>query len=191
MSYKETITKLDKIRVVAYIDYLNKFSAINVTPREIPIGGLCYFKNSQKNIFPYYMNERYILARLFRVYPSSNSLLDDRWIPGTGGAVTEFTSTYYLYVVNVFDTEEQLLKKSYLHGYKDVIDDNNYFSRIPLINEITHMDNGILSNSKVSVDFELNFKNLWDDFTLSHDTIEDKTFSILKMLNDGHENPER
>lgn len=36
------------------------------------------------------------------------------------------------------------LNKSKLKGFGRVIDDNNYFSRIPLVNELTHWDNGVI-----------------------------------------------
>ena len=39
---------------------------------------------------------------------------------------------------------EKLNSKSKLKGFGRVIDDNNYFSRIPLVNELTHWDNGVI-----------------------------------------------
>lgn len=87
-----------------------------------------------------------------------------------------------------YPTLEKAFKQSYLQGFGRVIQDDNYFSKTPLINELTHWDNGILSDSKVSVTVELNpDRNLkWDDFTLSTTTETIKGNPILRMVGDKH-----
>lgn len=47
-------------------------------------------------------------------------------------------------IVGSFYSYEKLTSKSKLKGFGRVIDDNNYFSRIPLVNELTHWDNGVI-----------------------------------------------
>lgn len=47
-------------------------------------------------------------------------------------------------IVGAYYSFEKLNSKSKLKGFGRVIDDNNYFSRIPLVNELTHWDNGII-----------------------------------------------
>lgn len=47
-------------------------------------------------------------------------------------------------IVGAYYSLEKLNSKSKLKGFGRVIDDNNYFSRIPLVNELTHWDNGVI-----------------------------------------------
>lgn len=47
-------------------------------------------------------------------------------------------------IVDSYYSYEKLTSKSKLKGFGRVIDDNNYFSRIPLVNELTHWDNGVI-----------------------------------------------
>lgn len=47
-------------------------------------------------------------------------------------------------IVDAYYSFEKLNSKSKLKGFGRVIDDNNYFSRIPLVNELTHWDNGVI-----------------------------------------------
>ena len=47
-------------------------------------------------------------------------------------------------IVGAYYSFEKLTSKSKLKGFGRVIDDNNYFSRIPLVNEVVHLDNGVI-----------------------------------------------
>ena len=47
-------------------------------------------------------------------------------------------------IVGAYYSFEKLTSKSKLTGFGRVIDDNNYFSRIPLVNEVVHWDNGVI-----------------------------------------------
>lgn len=47
-------------------------------------------------------------------------------------------------IVGAYYSLEKFDSKSKLKGFGRVIDDNNYFSRIPLVNELTHWDNGVI-----------------------------------------------
>lgn len=47
-------------------------------------------------------------------------------------------------IVGAYYSFERLTKKSKLKGFGRVIDDNNYFSRMPLVNEVVHWDNGVI-----------------------------------------------
>ena len=153
-------------------------------------GNLYYFKVKQDDIFPNYMKNKYVVFRLYRVFPSSDSEVTDStiWLPKTKGDVTQYTALYWCYIVGVYDTEEEITSNSKLRGFRKVIDDNRYFDRIPQINEVTHWDNGIISNTLVKVDYNIiDDPEQWDKFTLSHETIVDRTISIMKMLKPEHE----
>lgn len=47
-------------------------------------------------------------------------------------------------IVGAYYSFERLTSKSKLKGFARVIEDNNYFSRIPHVNEVVHWDNGVI-----------------------------------------------
>lgn len=151
---------------------------------------LYYFQVKQENIFPKYMENKWIVFRMYRVFPSSESDVENSeyWIPKTSGEVTQYTALYWCYIIGVFDSQEEILSNTKLKGFRKVIDDNRYFDRIPQINEVTHWDNGIISNTLVRVDYDIpDDPELWDKFKLTHETVIDRTFSVMKMFKPEHE----
>lgn len=62
-------------------------------------------------------------------------------------------------ILGVFYSKDKLLSKSKLKGFGRVIDDNEYFSRIPIINELTHWDNGVLTSNNFK--FKTNYEKPW------------------------------
>lgn len=206
--WREVRTNLDdlaEVNVIYYADYLNKmlltFNNSQVSDEGIyigaqpalNIGGLYYFKN----VFPYRLpsdwNNRIILCRLYRVYPSDLSNEDEGiWLSLTGGEVTQFTALYWCYIEGVFDYESEVLNYSKLSKFKNVVDDNKYFDKIPLINEITHWDNGIVSHVTYRVDAATSGEpDEWDSITIQWYRDVSKDTQILKMLKENHERPDR
>ena len=59
-------------------------------------------------------------------------------------------------IVRAYYSFEKLNSKSKLKGFGRVIDDNNYFSRIPLVNEVVHWDNGVI----VTPNYQMNVTGL-------------------------------
>lgn len=59
-------------------------------------------------------------------------------------------------IVGAYYSFEKLNSKSKLKGFGRVIDDNNYFSRIPLVNEVVHWDNGVI----VTPNYQMNIIGL-------------------------------
>lgn len=59
-------------------------------------------------------------------------------------------------IVGAYYSFEKLTSKSKLKGFGRVIDDNNYFSRIPLVNEVVHWDNGII----ITPNYQMNITGL-------------------------------
>lgn len=159
---------------------------------EYNLGYLYYFQNKQEYVFPKEWNNRWILCRLYSMFPSSDSESDESWTPKAGGDQTSTTALYEFYLAGVFDTEADLLAATDLHGFENVVNDNQYISRPPLVNEYIHFDNGIISNSMVKLQHYLNVDNeKWDQFEITEDTVIDPHFELLKMLDGNHETPER
>lgn len=59
-------------------------------------------------------------------------------------------------IVGAYYSFERLTSKSKLKGFARVIDDNNYFSRIPLVNEVVHWDNGVI----ITPNYQMNVTGL-------------------------------
>lgn len=59
-------------------------------------------------------------------------------------------------IVGSYYSYEKLTSKSKLKGFGRVIDDNNYFSHTPLVNELTHWDNGVI----VTPNYQMNVTGL-------------------------------
>lgn len=59
-------------------------------------------------------------------------------------------------IVGAYYSFERLNSNSKLKGFARVIDDNNYFSRIPLVNEVVHWDNGVI----VTPNYQMNITGL-------------------------------
>lgn len=59
-------------------------------------------------------------------------------------------------IVGAYYSFERLTSKSKLKGFARMIDDNNYFSRIPLVNEVVHWDNGVI----VTPNYQMNVTGL-------------------------------
>lgn len=59
-------------------------------------------------------------------------------------------------IVGAYYSFELLTSKSKLKGFGRVIDDNNYFSRIPHVNEVVHWDNGVI----VTPNYQMNVTGL-------------------------------
>lgn len=59
-------------------------------------------------------------------------------------------------IVGAYYSFEKLTSKSKLKGFGRVIDDNSYFSRIPLVNEVVHWDNGVI----ITPNYQMNITGL-------------------------------
>jgi hypothetical protein len=84
-------------------------------------------------------------------------------------------------VLGVYYSKDKLLSKSKLKGFGRVIDDNEYFSRIPIINELTHWDNGVLTSNNFK--FTTKYEKPWDDA----DSWEE--YGVWFYDADGHKKP--
>ena len=109
-------------------------------------------------------------------------------------------------IIGTYYSLEKLNSKSKLKGFSRIIDDNEYFSKIPLINQLTHFDNGIIYSSDYMVEtsydqerqaYPVNFpdhvkmldlQKYWDKFDLNI-FVNEREKTIIKMTGGkGHEN---
>lgn len=101
-------------------------------------------------------------------------------------------------IVGAYYSFERLTSKSKLKGFGRVIDDNNYFSRIPLVNEVVHWDNGVivtpnyqmnvteLKESRVEVDGQQLLED-WATFKINVSNDRKGVPRIIMTAERGHE----
>lgn len=102
-------------------------------------------------------------------------------------------------IVGAYYSVEKLNSKSKLKGFGRVIDDNNYFSRIPLVNEVVHWDNGViitpnyqmnvtgLKESRVEVDGQQLLED-WSTFKINVTNDRKGVPRTIMTAERGHEN---
>lgn len=85
-------------------------------------------------------------------------------------------------IVGAYYSIEELNSKSKLKGFGRVIDDNNYFSRIPLVNELTHWDNGVI----VTPNYQMALSGFKDGRVAIHDQqfLDDWATFDINVTND-------
>jgi len=102
-------------------------------------------------------------------------------------------------IVGAYYRFEKLTSKSKLKGFGRVIDDNNYFSRIPLVNEVVHWDNGViitpnyqmnitgLKESRVEIDGQQLLED-WSTFKINVSNDRKGVPCTIMTAERGHEN---
>ena len=168
--------------------------------------GLYYFRKETDRLQG--LTGLYLKLQPIRFYYATNQGL--KWTVYSVDSLEEINPTSIIYatfkIIGTYYSLEKLNSKSKLKGFSRVIDDNEYFSKIPLINQLTHFDNGILFSSdymvETSYDLERqaypvhfpghviirDLQKNWDKFKLNFSENE-REKPILKMTGGkGHEN---
>ena len=78
-------------------------------------------------------------------------------------------------IIGAYYSMEKLFSKSKLKGFSRVLDDNNYFSRLPLINELVHWDNGVI----VTPNYQIAITNLSESTVTKVITYPDRVESVI------------
>ena len=167
--------------------------------------GLYYYRKETDRLQD--LSGLYLKLQPVRFYYATNQVL--KWMVYSVDNLAEINPTSIIFatfkIVGTYYSLEKLNSKSKLKGFSRVIDDNEYFSKIPLINQLTHFDNGILYSSDYIVEtsydqerqaYPVNFpdhvkmldlqKN-WDKFKLDF-SVKERENPILKMTGGkGHE----
>lgn len=90
-------------------------------------------------------------------------------------------------IVGSYYSYEKLTSKSKLKGFGRVIDDNNYFSHIPLVNELTHWDNGVI----VTPNYQMSIQQLKENRVLidGQNLLADWSSFKINVTNDNKGEP--
>lgn len=171
------IKKID-FDIITYIKFKNKL-IVKIKDKKTQLDNKYIYEYFDKNLnLYYYLNYKYC-------YPSNKvNNKDFKQVYLTRGKIiTEYTNILVFSIIK--ESEKQIDPRLlHLNMFTKVIDDNDYYSSIPLVNEISHIDNFIGVKSCISVCYELNKKdNKWDKFLLSYKTntcCENKIISASK-----------
>ena len=167
--------------------------------------GLYYFRKETVRLQG--LTGLYLKLQPVRFYYATNQGL--KWSVYSVDSLQDIDPTSIIFatfkIIGTYYSIEKLNSKSKLKGFSRIIDDNEYFSKIPLINQLTHFDNGIIYSSDYIVEtsydqerqaYTVNFpdhviirdlqKN-WNKFNLNFSENE-REKPILKMTGGkGHE----
>ena len=96
----------------------------------------------------------YLKLQPVRFYYATNQGI--KWVVYSVDSLQDIDPTSVIFatfkIIGTYYSLEKLNSKSKLKGFSRVIDDNEYFSKIPLINQLTHFDNGIIYSSDYMVE---------------------------------------
>lgn len=160
--------------LVSYDKYLAQL-LIKVPQDFAPEADELYYFKATNNRYGKRVKNLYIKARAIMYYYADKSTAEHWGITSTRSKVVNKPLTAVttsgdelnclcfirFKVLGVYYSKEKLLSKSKLKGFGRVIDDNEYFSRIPIINELTHWDNGVLTSNNFK--FTPKYAKPWDD----------------------------
>ena len=167
--------------------------------------GLYYFRKESDRLQG--LSGLYLKLQPIRFYYATNQGL--KWNVYSVDRLEDINPTSIIFasfkIIGTYYSLEKLNSKSKLKGFSRVIDDNEYFSKIPLINQLTHFDNGILYSSDYIMETSYNqerqaypvsfpdrviireLQKNWDKFKLSF-SVNEREKPIVKMTGGkGHE----
>ena len=198
--------ELSQIKILSYDSTLNMLTlhgfngAFPVSP-----DGFYYFRKETNRLQS--LSGLYLKLQPIRFYYATNQGL--KWSVYSVANLQDIDTQAIIFatfkIIGTYYSLEKLNSKSKLKGFSRVIDDNDYFSKIPLINQLTHFDNGILYSSdymlKTSYDQErqaypvnfpdhvkiLDLQKNWDKFDLDILVNELENHMVKMAGGKGHE----
>ena len=197
--------ELSQTKLLSYDSTLNTMTLHGFNGAfPVSTDGLYYFRKETDRLQG--LSGLYLKLQPVRFYYATNQGL--KWSVYSVEKLEDINPTSIVFatfkIIGTYYSLEKLNSKSKLKGFSRVIDDNDYFSNIPLINQLTHFDNGILYSSdymlKTSYDQErqaylvnfpdhvkmIDLQKNWDKFDL--DILVNKLENhIVKMAGgEGH-----
>ena len=198
--------ELSQIKILSYDSTLNILTLHGFNGTfPVSTDGVYYFRKETNRLQG--LSGLYLKLQPIRFYYATNQGL--KWTVYSVENLQEIDPKSIVFatfkIIGTYYSLEKLNSKSKLKGFSRVIDDNEYFSKIPLINQLTHFDNGIIYSSDYMVEtsydqerqaYHVNFpgrviirelqKN-WDKFKLNF-SVNEREKPILKMTGGkGHE----
>ena len=140
--------ELSQIKILSYDSTLNILTLHGFNGAfTVSSDGLYYFRKETKRLQG--LSGLYLKLQPVRFYYATNQGVE--WRVYSVENLEEINTQSIVFatfkIIGTYYSLEKLNSKSKLKGFSRVIDDNEYFSNIPLINQLTHFDNGILYSS--------------------------------------------
>ena len=145
--------ELSQTKLLSYDSTLNMLT-LHGFNSAFPVSsdGLYYFRKETERLQG--LSGLYLKLQPIRFYYATNQGL--KWSVYSVDSLQEIDQKSIIFatfkIIGTYYSLEKLNSKSKLKGFSRVIDDNEYFSKIPLINQLTHFDNGILYSSDYIVE---------------------------------------
>ena len=198
--------ELSQVKILSYDSTLNILTLHGFNGTfQVSTDGLYYFRKETARLQG--LSGLYLKLQPVRFYYATNQGVE--WQVYSVDNIQNINPQSIIFatfkIIGTYYSLEKLNSKSKLKGFSRVIDDNEYFSKIPLINQLTHFDNGILYSSDYMIEtsydqerqaYPVNFpdhvkildlqKN-WDKFDLDI-LVNELENHIIKMTGgEGHE----
>ena len=191
--------ELSQTKLLSYDSTLNMLT-LHGFNSAFPVSsdGLYYFRKETERLQG--LSGLYLKLQPIRFYYATNQGL--KWSVYSVDSLQEIDQKSIIFatfkIIGTYYSLEKLNSKSKLKGFSRVIDDNEYFSKIPLINQLTHFDNGILYSSDYIVEtsydqgrqaYPVNFpdhvkmldlQKYWDKFIINI-FVNERENPIIKM----------
>ena len=145
--------ELSQIKILSYDSTLNILTLHGFNGTfPVSTDGVYYFRKETARLQG--LSGLYLKLQPVRFYYATNQGVE--WQVYSVENLEEIDPTSVIFatfkIIGTYYSLEKLNSKSKLKGFSRVIDDNEYFSNIPLINQLTHFDNGILYSSDYMVE---------------------------------------
>ena len=140
--------ELSQIKILSYDSTLNILT-LHGFNGAFPVSsdGLYYYRKETNRL--QFLTGAYLKLQPVRFYYATNQGVE--WQVYSVDNLQDIDTQAIIFatfkIIGTYYSLEKLNNKSKLKGFSRVIDDNDYFSNIPLINQLTHFDNGILYSS--------------------------------------------
>lgn len=123
---------------ITYIKYLNKLIVINPNLRNLNTDDYYLYYDSDV--------DRYLLLKYKYTYPKKVNTAS--FETSKGVEIFNHSIIFIFSIIKDFKRKEDITSYTIrMSGFTDVIDDRNYIYDIPLVNELFHNDNYILSHT--------------------------------------------
>ena len=145
--------ELSQTKLLSYDSTLNMLT-IHGFNGAFPVSsdGLYYFRKQTDRLQD--LSGLYLKLQPIRFYYATNQGI--KWAVYSVENLQEIDPKSIIFatfkIIGTYYSLEKLNSKSKLKGFSRIIDDNEYFSKIPLINQLTHFDNGIIYSSDYIVE---------------------------------------
>lgn len=190
------VEKLENFKIYTYSDFINSLKIYyergNKDKLKIKDDVFYYFYCKKDVKMPEYFWGKWLIVKFCYCFPAKTDN-NETMEAIRGKEVDENSSLFNFFIVDEKDSEKECLNNSVLKMFRGVINDTRYHTAIPKVNEITHLENGIINHTKTFVCVQnYDEPDKWRQFEITYTVIKNNcNIKNKKMILKGHEQPER